>query len=353
MKLLFKSIAVAFLLAIFLHVSTTKILAVVEITSNPTTINENTPKTTLEFKNLVVGTKYYFTTLQDGSGNKVTLKDATKATSTSISFDVCGAKDDFLKTGCSDSDWFNGNKTYTAIISVEDSGTLKELARISFTVTPFSPTITVTPTNPKNTDPLTITIKGSRRPANVEKRNKYIFDLSGKAPDGTNINTSNPHEMTVPVSGEISENFGPLQNGDYTLKAKYSGDVIATFSIKVTDTGGSVGGGSSGGSGAGTPGHNPCGPDGKECPTALGNIPTTPTAFAGKVLTVGIGLAGGIALIIMVVGSIKILTSSGDPKKVGEGREMIVAAVAGLLFLILSILILRFIGATFLPANPF
>lgn len=89
------------------------------------------------------------------------------------------------------------------------------------------------------------------------------------------------------------------------------------------------------------------------CPTALGNIPTNPTAFVGKVLTIAIGLAGGIALIIMVWGSIKVLTSGGEPKKMGEGREMIVAAISGLLFLILSVLILRFIGSTFLPTTPF
>lgn len=103
---------------------------------------------------------------------------------------------------------------------------------------------------------------------------------------------------------------------------------------------------------SGPPGKNPCG-EGKECPTALGNIPTDTTAFAGKVLSIGIGLAGGIALIFMVFGSIKILTSAGDPKKVADGREIIVAAIAGTLFLILSVLILRFIGGTFLPTNPF
>lgn len=99
-------------------------------------------------------------------------------------------------------------------------------------------------------------------------------------------------------------------------------------------------------------GSNPCGA-GTECPTALGNIPTDPTEFTGRILTIAIGLAGGIALIFMVFGSIKILTSAGDPKKVADGREIIIAAVAGTLFLILSVLILRFIGGIFLPTNPF
>ena len=46
----------------------------------------------------------------------------------------------------------------------------------------------------------------------------------------------------------------------------------------------------------------------------------------------------------MVIGSIRVLTSAGDPKAVGAGREMIIAAVAGLLFLAFSIVILSFIG---------
>lgn len=90
-----------------------------------------------------------------------------------------------------------------------------------------------------------------------------------------------------------------------------------------------------------------------ECKTALGTIPIDVTNFTQKVLTIALGLAGGIALIFMVYGSIKILISSGDPKKVGDGRDIIVAAVAGLLFLIFSVLILRYVGITLLPTNPF
>ena len=89
-------------------------------------------------------------------------------------------------------------------------------------------------------------------------------------------------------------------------------------------------------------GKNPC--EGGTCNTALGNISTSIGPFAEKILAIGIGIAGGIALIIMVIGSIRILTSGGDPKNVAAGREMIIAAVAGLLFLIFSVLILRWIG---------
>src|SRR3972149_10117276 len=79
-------------------------------------------------------------------------------------------------------------------------------------------------------------------------------------------------------------------------------------------------------------GKNPCTEVG--CETALGNIPTSVGGFAQRVLNIAIGLAGGIALILMVIGSIRVLTSSGDQQKLAGGRDMIVAAIAGLLFLI-------------------
>lgn len=102
-------------------------------------------------------------------------------------------------------------------------------------------------------------------------------------------------------------------------------------------------------------GQNPCAelrPDGKsipgDCPTALGDIPTNPKAFAEKILSIAIGLGGGIAFILMVIGSIRVLTSSGDQQKLSAGRDMIVAAIAGLLFIIFSVMILRFIGVEIL-----
>lgn len=96
-----------------------------------------------------------------------------------------------------------------------------------------------------------------------------------------------------------------------------------------------------------TPGANPCSVTGTNtgnCKTALGDIPTNPKDFVGKILQIGYGLGGGIAFILMVIGSIRVLTSSGDQQRLAGGRDMIVAAVAGILFIIFSVLILQFIG---------
>lgn len=91
------------------------------------------------------------------------------------------------------------------------------------------------------------------------------------------------------------------------------------------------------------PGQNPC--VGGVCNTALGNIETGDIRdLANTILRIATGLAGGIALILMVIGAIRVLTSSGDQQKLSGGKDTIVAAVSGLLFLIFSIIILRFIG---------
>lgn len=89
-------------------------------------------------------------------------------------------------------------------------------------------------------------------------------------------------------------------------------------------------------------GRNPC--EGGSCPTAFGNIPTNTTEFAGRILSIATGLAGGLALILMVIGAIRVLTSQGDQQRLAGGREMIIAAIAGLLFVILAVSILRLIG---------
>ncbi len=118
--------------------------------------------------------------------------------------------------------------------------------------------------------------------------------------------------------------------------------VLAHLDVPISDAGSTTG----------VAGDNPCQPKSgatlPTCNTAIGNIDTDPQTFVTRVLGIAIGLAGGIALILMVIGSIRIAISSGDPQKVNAGREMIVAAIAGLLFLIFSVLILRFVGLNFL-----
>lgn len=105
---------------------------------------------------------------------------------------------------------------------------------------------------------------------------------------------------------------------------------------------------------SGDPGKNPCidtDGDGKvdSCPTAIGLIPTNLGDFATAVLRIALGISGGIVLILMVIGSIRVMTSSGDPKNVAAGRDMIIAAITGALFIAFSVMIMQFLGTAVVP----
>lgn len=85
-------------------------------------------------------------------------------------------------------------------------------------------------------------------------------------------------------------------------------------------------------------------PDGKSINTAIGCIPTTTQGFVGAILTIAISLGGGIALLLILYGTFVVTTSAGIPDKLTEGQETISAAVQGLVFIIMSIVLLNLIG---------
>jgi len=87
--------------------------------------------------------------------------------------------------------------------------------------------------------------------------------------------------------------------------------------------------------------------------TALGCIPTDPSAFIGFILTIGIGMAGGIAFLLILFGGFQILTSAGNPEHLNAGKELVGSAIAGLLLIIFSVFILRIIGVNILGIPGF
>lgn len=87
--------------------------------------------------------------------------------------------------------------------------------------------------------------------------------------------------------------------------------------------------------------------------TALGCLATEPTAFISTLLNFGIGIAGGIAFLLLLVGGLQILTSAGNPEQLAAGRELMTSAIVGLLLIIFSIFILRLIGVNVLGIPGF
>lgn len=87
--------------------------------------------------------------------------------------------------------------------------------------------------------------------------------------------------------------------------------------------------------------------------TAIGCIESDPKLFVGRILGFAIGVAGGIAFLMILFGGFQILTSSGDPEHMNAGRELIAAAITGLLFIVFSLFILRVIGVSILGLPGF
>lgn len=83
---------------------------------------------------------------------------------------------------------------------------------------------------------------------------------------------------------------------------------------------------------------------GKSINTALGCIPFEQDAFIPAFLKFIMGIAGIIALVIMIIGSVTVMTGGGNPEQVKKGKELFTGAVIGILFIIFSVVILRIIA---------
>ena len=87
--------------------------------------------------------------------------------------------------------------------------------------------------------------------------------------------------------------------------------------------------------------------------TAVGCISRDPVSIAKRLIQVGLGMGGGVALIMTLAGGFILSTSQGDPQKANQAKEMITNSVIGLLFVIFSGIILQFIGVTILRIPGF
>lgn len=88
------------------------------------------------------------------------------------------------------------------------------------------------------------------------------------------------------------------------------------------------------------------------CPTAVGNLSTNPVNFVKTLFSILLGLSGGIAVLLIIISGYRLMTSQGNPERVQGAREQLTAAIIGLIFIILSFSILRFIGVDVLGIFP-
>ena len=72
-----------------------------------------------------------------------------------------------------------------------------------------------------------------------------------------------------------------------------------------------------------------------------------------KIVNYSMGIGGLIAFLLMVFGGLQIIFSGGNPERVKAGKEIITAAIGGLLLIIFSVFILRIIGYDILAIPGF
>lgn len=89
-------------------------------------------------------------------------------------------------------------------------------------------------------------------------------------------------------------------------------------------------------------------------PTALGiKINTEPHLFIRDIFTIVLSVGGIAATFIFIQAGYTLMTSAGNKEKVAAAREQITSAIMGLIFIILSITILEFIGINILRLPGF
>lgn len=88
--------------------------------------------------------------------------------------------------------------------------------------------------------------------------------------------------------------------------------------------------------------------------TAIGCVPFNDTnALVGFILGWAIGIGGGLAFLLMVYAGFMVLTSQGNPERLKAGQELLTSALAGIIMLVFSVFILKFIGVDILKLPGF
>lgn len=88
--------------------------------------------------------------------------------------------------------------------------------------------------------------------------------------------------------------------------------------------------------------------EGKKIYTAVGCVRVDGPGLAADLIKILLGVAGMASFLSIIAGAFIFTTSRGESGKIKQAKELITAAISGLLFIIFSIIILEYIGVTIL-----
>lgn len=89
--------------------------------------------------------------------------------------------------------------------------------------------------------------------------------------------------------------------------------------------------------------------------TVFGCISTDPSGapFVKSILSIVFGISGGIAFLVVIMGSGTILTSAGNPERLQAGKDMVTSSLIGIFLIIFSVFLLRVVGFDILKIPGF
>ncbi len=79
----------------------------------------------------------------------------------------------------------------------------------------------------------------------------------------------------------------------------------------------------------------------------------TPNDFVASFIKLGTGLGGGVAFLLILFSGFQRITSAGNPEKLHEAKDLMTAAISGLLLIIFSVFLLRLVGVDILQLPGF
>jgi Type IV secretion system pilin len=85
----------------------------------------------------------------------------------------------------------------------------------------------------------------------------------------------------------------------------------------------------------------------------FGCISTNPRDIINWILSFFVGLVGGFAILLIIIGGFRIAASHGDPQGLADARGMVTAAIIGLVFVLLATAILGILGINILGLPNF